>query len=195
MGLDVYVLEPIVPSPEDLATIESRHKFCEEHGCEPHFIIEQKELEKLSKTSWLISWNEQLIDWRKSFEESGKNMDEWELYRTDFKNDHSIYRFIMKDFIGIQKPTDEEQFVLDESNIKTKIENVTGVWLKNEELGYQRKGANQAFYDAGKWETDTIVVTKEELEFDWKKYFDSSQSFKENIIDRFIEGKNIVVYW
>lgn len=64
------------------------------------------------------------------------------------------------------------------------------------ELGWQRKGANDQFYIDNKW--DTVVFTKDELVLDWARYFSDTpndrQRFKENIVDKFIEGETIVCY-
>lgn len=84
-----------------------------------------------------------------------------------------------------------------------------------EEVGYQRKGANSQFYEDGMWDYKCITelsVLKEH----WKKYFskptpdseggwgsgveldlaakEMKKRFKENIIDKFVEGETFVIY-
>lgn len=70
--------------------------------------------------------------------------------------------------------------------------------LVYEEVGYQRKGANKAFYDDRRKDNIWCVINKDELYSHWEKYFsdteDMKQSFKESIIDKFIEGKTFVTY-
>jgi hypothetical protein len=84
-----------------------------------------------------------------------------------------------------------------------------------EEVGYQRKGANSQFYEDGMWSSKCVTDLKT-LKEHWKKYF-SEQSpdskggfgsgveykleneemkkrFKENIIDKFVEGETFVIY-
>lgn len=61
------------------------------------------------------------------------------------------------------------------------------------EVGYQRRGANQKFYDEGIADSPCILDRKTLIEH-WEKYFDSSKEFKHNIIDKFVEGEMFVVY-
>lgn len=84
-----------------------------------------------------------------------------------------------------------------------------------EEVGYQRKGANSLFYEKGMWDSP-CVLDKKTLMLHWKEYFSKStpeskggfgsqveyklankemkKNFKENIINKFIEGETFVVY-
>ena len=76
--------------------------------------------------------------------------------------------------------------------------------LDYEDIGWQRKGANRKFYEDGLW--GSAVYTKDELIRHWNEYFSSAdtygpceawvarQRFKENIVDKFIEGETIVDY-
>jgi hypothetical protein len=81
-----------------------------------------------------------------------------------------------------------------------------------EEVGYQRKGANKKFYEDGIWDSP-CVTDLNTLNEHWEKYFshktpdspggwgsgvefsledDEMRSrFKENIIDKFVEGGNL----
>lgn len=88
------------------------------------------------------------------------------------------------------------------------------------EIGYQRKGANQKFYEDGKWDDPEkcIVTTQSELDHDIQEYFSSEapespggwgsfteytgipddkrkKDFMENIASHFIEGETVVAYW
>lgn len=84
-----------------------------------------------------------------------------------------------------------------------------------DEVGYQRKGANAKFYEDGMW-GGPMVVDSKTLDEHWNKYFseqtpdseggwgsdleynlenDEMRSrFKENIIDKFVEGETFVAY-
>jgi hypothetical protein len=102
------------------------------------------------------------------------------------------------------------------SDIPTK--QVQHMAVPYKEIGYQRKGANQKFYEDGKWEDpEKCVVTKEELDFDIVNYFsddppsqggwgsfteysgisdeDRRQRFIDNIASKFIPGETAVMYW
>ncbi len=88
------------------------------------------------------------------------------------------------------------------------------------EVGYQRKGANATFYDDDIW--GNFVVDIATLTEHWNKYFsgdvktekkelkpgmltgfgveyeldaeENRKNFKENILDKFVDGKTIVSY-
>jgi hypothetical protein len=84
-----------------------------------------------------------------------------------------------------------------------------------EEVGYQRKGANKQFYEDGMWSSPSVLKL-EILNEHWEKYFSfqtpnseggfgssveynqeddvMKTNFKENIIDKFIEGETFVIY-
>lgn len=83
------------------------------------------------------------------------------------------------------------------------------------EVGYQRKGANKQFYEDGMWDSTPITDLKTLTEH-WEKYFskqtpesqggfgsgverdltdrEMKKEFKENIIDKFVEGETFVIY-
>jgi hypothetical protein len=83
------------------------------------------------------------------------------------------------------------------------------------EVGYQRKGANQRFYEDDMWSSEPIFDMATLLEH-WEKYFSSPtpdskggwgsgteydleaaemrKRFKENIVDKFVEGETFVYY-
>lgn len=84
-----------------------------------------------------------------------------------------------------------------------------------DEVGYQRKGANNLFYEEDMWDSP-CVITNEVLQSHWEKYFshktpdskggfgsgveftleddEMKSRFKENIIDNFIEGETFVIF-
>lgn len=97
------------------------------------------------------------------------------------------------DLIGL---SDDEAAVLKGSQYRIPNTLAPGkfdVCIRGPEIGYLAKGANSKFYDDGKW--GGIVVQKAALLDDWRKYFDSSEKFKKNILDCFVEGETIVCYW
>lgn len=85
------------------------------------------------------------------------------------------------------------------------------------EEGYQRKGANKAFYTNGMWDSEA-VISKQVLEEHWNRFFsgeteeagpgstwghgvefkqesaDARKNFKKNILDKFVEGQHMVMY-
>jgi len=87
--------------------------------------------------------------------------------------------------------------------------------IKYEKIGYQRKGANKKFYEDEMWDSPCIVDSKTLNEV-WEKYFsyntpdskggygsgveydlsddEMRKYFKENIIDKFIEGETFVMF-
>ena len=62
-----------------------------------------------------------------------------------------------------------------------------------EEIGYQRKGANEQFYTDKMWDSDKPVILLSTLLEHRDKYF-SESNFQINIIDKFIEGQSFVLY-
>jgi hypothetical protein len=87
--------------------------------------------------------------------------------------------------------------------------------LAVEEVGYQRKGANNQFYEDGMWDSPCVTEKNVLLEH-WEKYFSKQtpespggwgsgvefnisdeemrSRFKENIIDKFVENETFVIY-
>jgi len=62
-----------------------------------------------------------------------------------------------------------------------------------EEIGYQRKGANKQFFTDKIWDSPAIVDLKTLNEIG-EKYFSHDENFKENIIDKFVEGETFVLF-
>lgn len=84
-----------------------------------------------------------------------------------------------------------------------------------DEIGYQRKGANTKFYQDGMWDSQCVIDSKI-LNEHWEKYFskqtpespggwgsgvefvleddEMKNRFKENIVDKFVEGETFVIY-
>lgn len=86
--------------------------------------------------------------------------------------------------------TEKVKVVIIDPPIKNKIERC----ITYKEIGYQSKGANDLFKD----EEQYVIVDLKTLEEHWVKYFsyneDCKNNFKNNIIDKFIEGETFVEY-
>ena len=106
--------------------------------------------------------------------------------------------------------TDEEVCLVDPPILVKKE-----MCLMVEEIGYQRKGANKKFYEDDMWDSPCITDRSVLLDH-WEKYFSYNKPdskgefvygveyeltdnemrsrFKENIIDKFIDGETFVIY-
>lgn len=73
----------------------------------------------------------------------------------------------------------------------------TDIVIECDEVGYQRKGANKAFYDDKIWDSDPILK-KSVLEDHLIRYFSDTEEMKneyrKNIIDKFVEGETFLLY-
>lgn len=107
----------------------------------------------------------------------------------------------------------EKKVKVNIKNPKTKPK--VDMCLDCEEVGYQRKGANQQFYEDGMWSSEPVCDKATLLEH-WEKYFSAPtpdskggwgsgteydleaaemrKRFKENIVDKFVEGETFVYY-
>lgn len=87
--------------------------------------------------------------------------------------------------------------------------------LAIEEIAYQRKGANSKFYEDEAWNSKCIT-SRRMVSNHWKKYFSKNtpaskggwgwgvefklankemkETFKKNIVDKFVEGKTFLMY-
>jgi len=81
--------------------------------------------------------------------------------------------------------------------INTPLYDKEDIYIPCVEIGYQRKGANKRFYADDMWDSP-CVLSKNILEEHWAKYFSGTlgekKRFKENILDKFIEGETFVCY-
>jgi hypothetical protein len=121
--------------------------------------------------------------------------------------------------LGVEYGNDVTYF-FREDDIDFQIKNPSTIKKKEfclavDEVGYQRKGANKQFYQDGMW-SSPCVVKKDTLLEHWEKYFsyqtpdseggfgsgveynqedeEMKNNFKENIIDKFVEGETFVIY-
>ena len=218
MGLDICLIKPCLPEEADASDWKD-NGFKTTRNPKivrnfPQFIIKEEDEE---------------YDYAALGHPEYENDDYWEThgwYMTDDKmyvmdspkhsgsGPESCWDYIKK---NLEKDGIEVLNIINLEDIPTKKVIYDAIPYK--EVGYQRKGANQKFYEDGKWEDpDKCVVTKEELEHDIKEYFSSEtpdseggwgsfteyhdlsdderyQRFIENIGSKFIEGENAVMYW
>lgn len=96
-------------------------------------------------------------------------------------------------YLEFHNETDGKRLIIINPLIDNKMESC----ICEEELGYQSKGANKQFYEDNIWDSDEIVDLKT-LTSHWKKYFSDTKemknNFKQNIIDKFVEGETFVIY-
>jgi hypothetical protein len=127
---------------------------------------------------------------------------ELEMYSAEF-GESTVFKFKV-----INK--DETFDIVDPPTYK-----VMELCIAVEEVGYQRKGANSQFYEDGMWDSPCVTDLKT-LKKHWKAYFskqtpesqggfgsgleyeledaDRKKRFKQNIIDKFVEGETFVIY-
>lgn len=204
MGLDVMVLKACITNNK-FETIEDVDTFQKDNVCT---FSDASSAPAILGSKFEVEVPQEEFDWEKAFRDRGLNEADfiWYGYGQD------IFKFIpSKIYHEISgndytyEVAEKDIIIFKVSEIPTHIVRVKGFFYKDEELGYQRKGANAQFYNDGKWDTNTVVVDKKTLLEDWEKYFsdedneyygkDARQHFKENIIDKFIDGETVVCYW
>jgi hypothetical protein len=189
MGLDITVYKPIklkgdaFQETEDFFNIEENPEL---ESIFPDFIFEKEN---------------EYYDLESELKEQGYDPGDLSWRGTSF-NDAVIYTFSDKDGNEVE--------IKVTKTIK-KIDKCIAV----EEVGYQRKGANKKFYEDGMWDSP-CTVDSETLDNHWKNYFskqtpeskggwgsgveyvqddeEMKRNFKENIIDKFVEGETFVIY-
>ena len=146
-----------------------------------------------------------------------------EYYRPDLKLEqmgHDPEKFKTQSFsLGrkaqfVMVGPDNQEVILDDIPTSISEENCIAV----EEVGYQRKGANEKFYTDGMWDS-RCITTRAQLVKHWNEYFsgpkeiktkktssygfgmefkhspeEARQNFQNNIVDKFVQGETFVVY-
>lgn len=165
---------------------------------------------------WIIEDDTELSIFKDFFFEK-----EIEFY--DFEEPMKNMGYDLKDFYngGMEFGPDATfDLVHREEGFKITLVNPPTIKIKKtgfiyEEVGYQRKGANKKFYEDGMWDSPCITDSKT-LNEHWEKYFsyqtpdskggwgsvveysledeEMRRGFKENIIDKFVEGETFVIY-
>ena len=200
MGLDVCVFE-FVKIPDDVNTEKELDVFCQKNGWEYQTLDPDNEFDKKLPREYVKSIPMEVEDWETTFSNFGLNYKDyaWVQTRYDTVSFAPVDENGEADYTGLR----DAWIQFTDKDIVRKTENID-VIVTGDEVGYQRKGANAQFYDDGKWNDNTWVVTKEELIDDWNKYFSDPNNeyygknardhFKKHIIDKFVEGKTFVLY-
>lgn len=193
MGLDICV-QRIVKKPKDKESfIRLNEKYV--------FPDWTKEFEQ-DKT-------EEMYDWEKYKEQTGIDIEQMDWYSTSYDEDGSIMYVYPKDnelpVWSSDYPGGVDAYEKDINNVIIKIDldkvptkSVVNKVIYWKEVGYQRKGLNNKFYDdyeEGK--IDYFVWTKDELLRYKEDYCTEScdkEKFQRNIIDNFEEGKDCVIF-
>jgi len=164
MGLDISVYK-VVKNPADKKSEEF------------HILSECPELIQFKPLAY--ERVNEYWDLDKTIKDLGHNPDEMHLDGYDIETGEDItlhYTHLNGESIDIKNPP---------YFYKTEL------CIDVEEVGYQRKGANSDFYEHDIWNSDCITKL-EVLEEHAKKYFDDS--FRQNIIENFVEGETFVIY-
>ena len=222
MGLDIYVIKPC-PKEEALSSDTSDFM-----GIKPGYSRTSNKKVISNFVDYLCMIDEERDDWKEMGHPEFEDDSYWDTHSfyfccnkffvTDSANDISGYGCDSKEDLDIYMNhlIGNIIFECNVDDIPTKTIHVPYVYYK--EVGYQRKGANQKFYEDGKWEDpDKCVVTQEELDHDFEEYFshetpeseggwgsgteypgltDSERSnrFRKNIMEHFKEGETAVIY-
>lgn len=202
MGLDVIVFKVVMPK-DTLDTVEKVSAFEEENGCSFHTV---ENCPDIIGSKFEVEAPIEYIDFDPLFKKLGLNEDDYSCIASYCGCGRDRFEFL-PDSISTEsdrKTIEENTIVFEEEVYPTKIVMEKGFFV-GKEVGYQRKGANKRFYDDGKWDNNTVVIDRETLLDDWEKYFsdeddayygkNAKQHFKENIIDKFVDGETIVCYW
>lgn len=213
MGLDISVMQPVEPTAENIKASEDWQT-----GIYEYIISNDEGSSELAVfTDFLFKKTIVYNDFEATFKALGFDLDKYNLvsygaYRLDEEKDDSddnlcvAYKFRLID--------GEDEIRLIESDIKT-FEKERDCLLVTE-VGYQRKGANQKFYEDGMWGGSPCVLDKATLNEHLEKYFSAPtpeskggwgsgteivrtademrENFQRNIIDKFVEGKTFVIY-
>lgn len=213
MGLDTCVYELIDPKGLDLKTKSLRNRL------ERNFGYQFKELEE-SDLPCFKGFERFIVDVREMVFDEERMFLKRELDFRDYEpvisgDDYSYAKKeVMREREEVLKLSGDENDIVWEDYGEEEVfkkEEVLWKWaivkyiVLGREIGYQRRGENKKFHDDGKWDSNIFVLRKESLLKDWNDYFsdtddyghtpeESRARFKENILDKFVEGKTVVIY-
>lgn len=200
MGLNVLIYEPVFISQK-----ETDEYFDIDCNVNHNFTIKYSEDIRYNKVfekfkDFVFIHEVQVYSWKEIFQEMNLNFEDFETIGASY-DENFIVEFESK----------LDKSLIKIANPRTHFEKMKCIAVK--EISNQRKGANGRFYSDGIWDSDPVLDKKTLLDH-WKKYFsktvkskaygalveyemsekERTQYFKENIIDKFIEGKNFVLY-
>jgi len=207
MGLDISVFKPVKVAQADAQSIYKDAKYYN------YSLQDNPELSKFKDFAVTIEDEEYDLDYIFStynFKEEDLISSFCHLENEDGPDSCVVYDWELRD---------GRTFSVDEKLLLRK--KVTYDMIFFEEVGYQRKGANAVFYSDGMWDSPFVTEYSEVL-YHWKKYFsgdtkkekdelkpafltglgtelaldadENRNRFKENILDKFVEGKTVVGY-
>lgn len=192
MSLDTLLFKVIIPPAEVLKTADAREKFERDNDCEFRPILEPKEIQKLEKTKFVLEWDQDFIDWEKTFEAYGKKRED---YEDGFGAINGLYIFVLKNRASQSEILPHEEFRITSNYCIPYTQHVKGFCIQNRSLHSSGVRPISQFYKDGKWDDNTLVVTQEELLHDWEFYFDKNEFFYDDIVENFVEDEMIVCYW
>ena len=186
------------------------HKATEEEAKKHEYFRltnQDEDLDEKSFPNWALSLKrahtEKWYDWKKYKEQTGINMHDYE-WREESYSSKGCFMKISNKQTGKLLTIDLEKVPLYNQPVSI---------IGREEIGYQRKGLNDKFYEDYKnGKIGYFVWTKEELERYKEEYCDDpyeyiypngeksgkivspKKDFQENIIDNFVEGECCVCF-
>lgn len=172
MGLDIYLYKVTKDGEET-------------HNCEGE---NKKNFEKYFSHA-LIDMEVEYINFVETFRQKDLDYENYEWAMS------SSSGFLFK---PVNKESGTEDLLIKHDELVTFIENEKAV--RTTEVGYQRKGMEQGFASAipdVDTEDGTLTVFKKEDVLKLYEFVTESNkpSFKENIVDRFVEGENFLWFW
>lgn len=201
MGLDVVLYEAI--KKEDYREESFAHR---KLVLDSEFVLEKCQL--LAKHFYYE--NIEYIDFETLFKKKKLVYSDYTLVAIRDTEWKKIYSFVKTDLLDVYRAEQNHKKYLLNINVKRScpVKTVEHPVLYLQEKGYQRKGANQLFYDEGNWDTGGYITTLKECEEHYLRYFappwiqqptlpvdkDYFDYFKENILKKFIDGENVLLY-
>lgn len=220
MGLDIYVIKPCPVKDADHWSWGDDSDYQATSNPKivrtfPQYVVEREDMIRDFKAYGHPEWESQEYwdDPGHGYIETAENF--YHIEGDDYvciSSDESVYEEYMK---GLKPGVIVTKHLLKDIPERAIIVEE----VPYQEIGYQRKGANQKFYEDGKWEDpEKVVVTQAELDHDIAEYFSSSspgskggwgsfteytgltdderrKNFIDNIARHFKEGETAVVYW
>ncbi len=202
MGLDISVYKVLSKSPND--------KYKEKECDSTIYEIDPEELDLFKQyfPNYICSKQDKHWDVEKILNEKYHLLpNSYEIYGYEPVSNSCIVKVLLKEF-----PNEVKKYILEESDLTY----YTQYYINVVEVGYQRKGANQLFYEENIWDSPPIFDL-ETLNYHYKRYFshetpdsdggwgsfteidisddERSKNFYNNIVSKFVEGETFVIYY
>lgn len=211
MGLDICLRKPVVYTEDLRKKVDDYKEELDKtvvSGIEgiPELLPFKKFFfkELITYYNWEATFKEKNLDIKDfNWYSSGGTTEEFDLHEKECQEqDIEINWDIFDSYHTYQHKNSKELVKFKNSEVITFT--VEEDCLLSKQVGYQRKGANTEFYKEGSYKNDLSmwdyppILDLKTLEEHHKKYFsideECANNFKENIIDKFIEGETFVVY-